>query len=214
MRRLTNTSGGAGFTLLEVLVSLALLSLLVVTMSSALYDARKASSWAERKSRDAEIGSVRLLLSRIVAEARPIKAIDPLREEGPLIDGRTDRLRLVTSFSAGGASGGLNETLISLRRDDAGGVADLTIDQVLFRQPGSPFGTVAPHPLHARLQQNVAGLSFRYFGRTEPEAPARWYASWRHPTRLPMLIEITLAMPERDTRRWPPLMIPLGLAER
>lgn len=204
----------AGFTLLEILVSLALLSLLTVMMSAALYNVRQANRAGERLGSDATVGSVRFVLSRIVSETRPIKNAGSQREGGPLIDGRADRLRLVTSFSAGGAFGGLNDTLLSLRPDETGKTADLVIDQALFRHPGSPSTTISPQPLHAELLRKVAGLNFRYFGIAELEDAARWHETWRHPSRLPMVIEIRLALPVGDTRNWPPLSIPLAMAER
>ena len=207
-------SRDAGFTLLELLVSLALLSLLMAMMSQALYNVRQANRAGERAGSDAAVGSVRMVLSRIISEARPIRSAGSQHQGRPLIDGREDRLRLVTSFSAGGAFGGLNDTQISLQSDKTGKTADLVVDQALFRQPGSQFGTIMPRPLHAELLRNVTGLTFRYFGVAEFEGNARWHKTWRYPSRLPTLIEISLALPVGDTRVWPPLSISLAMAER
>ncbi|MBX9925824.1 MAG: prepilin-type N-terminal cleavage/methylation domain-containing protein [Hyphomicrobiaceae bacterium] len=201
--------GDEGFTLLEVLVSLALLSLMAAAMASALSDARKASLWAERKSTDAAIGSVRLLLSRLISEARPLKLS---KEDGSLIDGEPDRLRFITNVSAAGSVGGLNETVIFLETD-ARGKKSLAISQVLFRQ-SDHASLVERQPMQLSLQENAVDLSFRYFGRADLDARPRWHTQWHHSGRLPSLIEIELILPNNDPRSWPPLLVQLGLAER
>ena len=211
VRSSAKQSPAEGFTLLELLVAMALLSLLMVMMVTAMRGVGRALIVAEHKSRDASVGAARLILRRIVAETRPIKSGVDDSLERTLLDGQTNRLRLITTFAVGGSYNGLLETAITMQPDAAGAFSDLIIEQRLFRQPEA-FASFTPRILRIALQKKIAALEFRYFGRLAADGTPEWYSSWRHQNVLPQLIEIAVVFPHGDTRVWTPLVIEVNLA--
>lgn len=211
---MTRPRYNAGFTLLELLVVVALLALIVALILSAIEAASGALKVIGRRIEEGSTDSVQFVLRQIVSQARPIRksALNP--EDGRMMDGNRESMRFITSFAAGGQYGGLIETILLIRPPAIqGGLADLVIRQAIFRRP---LPSAPPAPLQGRdvlILPSIAQLSLRYFGKPDDNSQPIWSHTWSNATRLPLLVEISVTFPVADPRKWPPLIIPCRLAE-
>ena len=203
----------AGFTLIEMVVCLALAALLGVLMVSAIRVAGTASAAAGFAATVEEVQSVREHLRRTLGSLTP-RRIDGA---GPALQGGPNGLR-----AAIGADQTLERpvdltvALNGLPRDD--GRFDLVESRApLENLPGLTRAGGVSEPSEVLLQ-GIAGFSIRYFGALKDGTRPTWYPAWppaRQPAggeagRLPGLVEIQIVFASGDPRRWTPLVIALG----
>ncbi|TXM72379.1 prepilin-type N-terminal cleavage/methylation domain-containing protein [Methylobacterium sp. WL12] len=193
-------AGQAGFTLVEVVVCLALASLIGLLLVQTLQIASRASGVAGRVAAAEEVQSVRDHLRRTLG------SLVRRRTDGrrPFFLGRPDGLAAVIAPDA--AAERPAETQVTLAGTPR---TDLRLDLVERRRLAEPGAEVGAGDEEVLLA-GVTGLSFRYFGVPTGNAPAVWLAQWTRPDRAPKLVEIRIAFDPSDRRRWPPFLVALG----
>ncbi|WP_232628500.1 prepilin-type N-terminal cleavage/methylation domain-containing protein [Methylobacterium sp. Leaf118] len=191
----------AGFTIVEMLVSLALLALISLLLIQAIGAAGMLSRQGGRLSADTDLdivrdhlrGSLARLVGRDTNGRRPAFLGEPERFSGTVLANRgTER------------GGAVRQSVWAVRRDDG------TVDLVETRGVGPESGARPPEVLVGR----AAAVRLRYFGAgliADPQPG--WFPAWTRRDRPPTLIEISLAFPPGDRRRWPPLLVPLGVGQ-
>jgi general secretion pathway protein J len=193
----------AGFTLLEVLASMALLALLLVGVYSgirtATHGVRSGTASIERID---QLRSAQQFLRRELAQslAQPIDH----GEQGQDIDfiGSAREMRYVAPLP--GYLGKLGPQLQRLQLvDDGRGGLRLELSLALLPPDGQP-----PRPLGDPqvLFDHIAGGSFSYRGTDEKGQPIPWSGTWPA-GRLPQLVRIELK--SADRQEWPRLEVPL-----
>lgn len=201
-----------GFTLIEVLVSLALVSIIVVMVLAAVQGSVRAIESAQRKSREVAIGSVQFALRGLLAEARPFNASQDPFANTNIIEGGPGQLTFVTSFAPGGQYGGLHTTLVAAMPSQTPGTYDLVVEQTVLRASGRGATVLAVDPHRATILKDIAGFSLGYFGRPDREGKLGWYGSWVSANRLPSLVQVDVRFPPGDGRTWPPLVVAIRMA--
>lgn len=194
------TARQAGFTLVETLVCLALAGLIGVLLLNAVRIAGGASAVAARAAGAEEVQSVRDHLRRTLgslAQRRP--------------DGRRPTLRggpdgLVAALAPDQTLERPTEITVTLTRVPGGRGADDLLESRSEADalPGQPATT-----RREAILGRIAGLGFRYYGAPADGARPLWLPAWSRPDRPPLLVEIQVAFPPADSRRWPPLLIAL-----
>ncbi|GJD60623.1 prepilin-type N-terminal cleavage/methylation domain-containing protein [Methylobacterium frigidaeris] len=194
------TARQAGFTLVETLVCLALAGLIGVLLLNAVRIAGGASAAAARAAGAEEVQSVRDHLRRTLgslAQRRP--------------DGRRPTLRggpdgLVAALAPDQTLERPTEITVTLTRVPGGRGADDLLESRSEAEalPGQPATT-----RREAILGRIAGLGFRYYGAPADGARPLWLPAWSRPDRPPLLVEIQVAFPPADSRRWPPLLIAL-----
>lgn len=210
MRR--NRTRNAGFTLLEMLIALALLSLIATLILAAIQGTGRALDVANRQVQNNSIGSAQLVLRQILSQAQPIKFSADQPENARMLDGGSATVRLITSFAAGGQYGGLNNCEIRLAPSATNW--DLVIQETVFRR-ASPGAAIAPaigRPI--TILKSIATISWRYFGRANADdiGPG-WSPGWISSSRLPTLVALDVTFPQGDPRIWPELIVAVRAAE-
>ena len=189
----------SGFTLLEVLVALAVLGLLVLGLSQGV-----RAGLALRQAQDRHLGNtaeldatMRLLrrtLSRLPAlpDGNALLASDA----GDAFAGEADRVSFVGDLPTGfGAARRADMTLIV--RDGM-----LLLSWVPHRHAVAP---AAPSAAETVLLRGVERLDLAYWGSPDGE-PAGWQARWAGPA-APELIRLRLRFQRGDPRHWPDLIV-------
>ena len=194
----------AGFTLVELLVALALLALIAVYLASAFGTGRRVWDMQARIEDQDSVTATREFLRRQVEAAWPALEVAPNGALRAKFAGHADRLRFVTHFDGGATWAGLYDLTLGRKDDDLAVIGDLA-------RPESA-------PTQARFDRTlIAGihdLRFAYFGRSEGETEATWYSEWPPENGLPRLIRISVAFAKDDRRQWPDLVIAPRLARR
>lgn len=177
------TSSESGFTVLELIVSLAVLSLILAVIPSTLQLARRA--W--QLSNQIEVSSGEEAAAAYLE--RTLTSVTPVYERGGqggrtlAFAGDTAALRFVAEGSIGGGMAGPH--VHELTVDDAG---RLTISRVPFIAGVTAAGDGRRHVLF----DGVRGMRLRYFGQPDDAPAERWVTAWRGQSRLPRLVELTV----------------------
>jgi general secretion pathway protein J len=190
-----------GFTLVELLVGLALMGLMSVVLFGGIrFGMRALDAGNERMERAARIQVVQDLLRRQLGQAaQPPSAAQKLAS----FRGQSDGVTFIASFARQNSGARRIFTL-----ELAGEQAD---DLRLSWQALRPAGIEGSNGT-AVLLQDVTGAEFSYYGRRNPDDPARWWTEWNAVDMLPSLIRLRVTFLESEHLRWPDLIVPLRLA--
>jgi general secretion pathway protein J len=192
----------AGFTLVELLVALALLALIAVYLASAFGAGRRVWDMRARIEDQETMTSTREFLRRQIEATWPALEAMPNGALRLKFEGRTDALRFVTHFDASANWAGLYD--LKLRRNDD----ELAVSGDLSRPDSMP---TQAH-FDRTLLSGIEAIRFAYFGRREGDAEAVWYPDWPTENGLPSLIRISVDFAQGDGRQWRDLIIAPRLA--
>ena len=194
---MTARRGEGGFTLLEMLLAMTLLSLLLVALFGGLRFMGRGSERVETALEDSQrLDLLRDLLSRQTANLFPLATAG---ESGGklLFTGRPDRLAFPILRLPGQGPAGLMLAVFDIVRSDG-------VNRLLYREYPFLEGAVvavADNPTRStQLVESRAPMEFRYRGKS-----LEWQEQWSEPASLPQLIAfshapwpVLLARPHAD----------------
>ena len=171
-----------GFTLLELLVVITLLSLILVALTSGVRFAGRA--WDTQEHRIDEHGDVNAVQN----------AVSQLIASGQSFEGGAGSLRFVAAMPKALARGGLYDIELMTEADRL----------VLSWRPhfNGPAAEIAP--TETELLKGVSNLDLLYF-LAQGTGPATWQSELKDKDKPPLLIR--LALQTADGRQWPPLVV-------
>ena len=198
-----------GFTLIETLVSIALLALVVAFLPGLLQLGTRAMQSRTRLDAISAAGPARQFISQQLASAT---AVLQRRPDGRLqlaFDGRRDQLTFVGPASLGAPQTGMQDYRIALVAGNGASGASQRSLSVAIR----PFSLQADTPVtNAVLLRDLTKLSFRYFGRRGGDDSARWHEEWIDEPALPQLVEMRNEFVSAQPAAGRPLIVVLRLA--
>lgn len=180
------TRRDAGFTLIEVLVALALSALLSVIL---LHGIRLAAAGLERQTRAVERVDAQQSLDDILRRTLTSAAAIPRTAGGEFV-GKSDAVTFLALAEDSGA--GLYRIAIAVdrtRRDRP---------LILRRQLAAPAGD--PRAEASILAMRVRDFRLAYFGADTAGAAPRWHEEWQHLAVLPQMVRVILATDGGDPR--------------
>lgn len=175
----------SGFTLIEVVVALAILSLLMAMMPGAFALGQRAWSTTQRIERDDLRAAGRTFIEQRLTEALPVLVADATGQRQFGFRGAPHHLMFVAPSSSGPTGGGLYRFELEVERTRAGD--ELVLGQSPVTAPASVAATDTPRV----LLDGAAGLRFRYFGQSADDGDRRWHDAWPQSDRLPELVELS-----------------------
>jgi general secretion pathway protein J len=190
----------AGFTLVEVLVVLALVSLLTVALFSSVRFGLKA--WERTTSRAAAIDQnllVQDFLRRMIAAAYPSFVVDDLTHGHVDFAGTETSLSFFAPTPLARGLGGRSRFVVS--QVQSGEAKALTVTSQSELTPVEAVSRVRDV-----LMTNLEGIEFSYFGKGRSGA-LQWRNSWVSEPSLPQLVRLRVRFPAGDQRVWPELLI-------
>jgi general secretion pathway protein J len=192
----------AGFTLVELLVALALFTFITVALSGSLHFGIVA--WGHgtaQADRGEHVMFVQTLLRRLIADAYPrYLSSDPTNGHVDF-DGTATSLDFLASAPIALAGGGRSRFTVSVDRRDSRNVVVLT-SRAELANDGDASATTK-----TILVADVEALEFSYFGGTGSDNAPQWHDSWLGKPVLPALVRTQIRFPPRDARVWPDLVI-------
>lgn len=194
----------SGFTLIEVLIGMTLLSVMVCLLFAGLRIA--AESWHAGERKIAEVNQKAVAYQFF---KHHLTAVQPLAMPGdesgkPVFQGDRRQLRFLAAMPASAARTGLQ-------------IFDV------YRPPGHPEQVLVgltpywnePDSVRAEqpeiLLDGVADLNFAYFGQTDEKEPGQWHDEWHAVDRLPALVKISVIL--ADGSFWPDMVIAVKTAQ-
>jgi len=192
----------AGFTLLELLIAITLLSLLLAALFGGLrLGARAWERSEERLDESARLQVVQNFLRERLTEAYPLTAEDQTGRLRLAFEGTADALRFVTVMPAYLGTGFAE---LVLEVDDRSETRDLVVQWRRFEL--SPQ-LDDQEPQVKVLLADIEGLEIAYYGALARGEPILWYERWREVMALPQLVRLRVVFAEQDRRYWPDLIV-------
>ena len=182
-----------GFSLLEVLSALALLSLLLLGVFYGIRTAtHSVSSGSAAMERNDQARSLQQFLRRDLLQARAIPWRKDARGNGIVFEGEPRRMRFVAPLPGYlDRNGPQLQTLVLA--DDGKGKLKLEMASAPMT-PGGAGVNVEPETLIAGLGEG----RFRYYGRDREGLEARWRDRWDIVGRMPELVSVELDRDKLD----------------
>ncbi len=190
--------GPAGFTLLELLVALAVFSMLVVGLTQGLRFGIQGWGAQSRETRKlAELDSVDRLLRNLLSSVQ--------QRGGSAFSGEPHQLRFIGLLPRAAPPAIRVETITLLVTKD-GLLALSWVPPVTAKSAKPPQPTVTP------VLDHVAGMQIAYYAEAQPaaenkELKAGWRARWDDGGKIPTMIRIHIDFAEGDPRHWPDFVI-------
>lgn len=192
----------AGFTVVELLVALSLLSLIsLVLFASLRFGILAWGRGATHTDRVEHITHTQNLLRRLIADAYPLFSTDGSNRAQVAFDGTTTSLRLLAASPI--ALGGAGRSWFALSLDLRDGRAHV----ILTSKPELADRDDASTLISRALIANVERVDFSYFGRLRSDKVAQWRERWTGEGSLPELVRIRVDFPAGDARLWPELLV-------
>jgi general secretion pathway protein J len=187
-----------GFTLIEVLVCLALMSLLATVLAMSLQLGGHA--WqrvVESTGNLSDIDRAQGFLRRYLMSIRPLATA---AGEAASVSNFNGSAHTVSFFTVTGSAGGIARLEIGL------GAEDNSTVEISYRPDDWSSPSKAGSESREALIDHVASLSFQYWQQSS-ETDGHWTDHWEEPAVLPRLIRVDVGFLPKDARRWPPLYI-------
>ena len=190
----------AGFTLVELLVALAILAMIATLISNATAIGAAGTEVVERKAEWlGELRHGQSMIRRHLAEARPVRWADG-RRTVTAFEGTADSVSFVSVMPAWPDMAGLylvrfqlvDGELVMTRRITAGESPEFAFDR---------------HSERRVLATGVSALRFSYFGTDDPRQPAAWSERWQRRGHLPSLVRVSVTYADPAKARWPTLTV-------
>ena len=196
--------GGAGFTLVELLIALTLVGMLSVMLVGGLrFGTRVWETGHERSESFAEIEAVHGFLRRQLSQAR-LSAQAARSPDAPAdFAGAAARVRFTGTLSAYVGVGGLYRFELAPVERAEGKVLQLAWQ--IYRPDRSEW--FDENAARRDLIEGIEAVRLRYFGTPEGAADPQWHDAWDSVTALPALVRLELDFPSHDRRTWPELTV-------
>ncbi len=188
-------SGTGGFTLLEMIVAVAVLGFVVVGLAQATRFGIHAWGVETRLAdQAAEMERVERVLRLLIETASA-----PLSADDKPFAGETHRMTFVTRLPDQPEVGDIRRAQVALGIDD-------NHQLVLRWKPHPNAVALAPEPAPHQvvLAAHIEHLDFAY--RQATSDGGKWLATWTD-SSLPALVQIQI-VPQSGHRRWPVMLIP------
>lgn len=193
------TGGEAGFTLLELLIAMALLGLIFTGLGAGLRFGTAAWHAGAARLKDSDdLQIVYRVLNRELTAALPIAEKNDKPDPATSFTGRADQVTFVGAAPAQGMPAGLYRFGVVLQRD--GQANALTFQWQQLEGTGS-----GQEP----LVRGVSSVRIEYLGDPGGKGDPGWVSEWKDMDDLPIAIRIRLIFADRSHPVWPPMIFPI-----
>ena len=186
---MTRASARAGFTLLEMLLALTLLSLILGALLGGLHMGRRSWETGRLYEGVSEVEEAARAIADEFARVYPAQVPRKNNTGTAAFDGHADGCRMVALSEGGGQYGGL--ILTELGADPSAPTPTLGLWTKAYRV--EDFETVGRGAMQAvTVVRDVAYFSLSYFGAIEQNKPPVWTDNWGEREGLPLLVRVKI----------------------
>lgn len=174
----------AGFTLVEVLVSLAILTVLLSLLGGQLGLGLQLGEKGRQIAQRDEAVAIRNSIAARLQRAQPVFERHATRGHRLAFTGRSDEISFVVDGEHEGEGGGLERNAI-LRSPDGSRL-------ILRREPFDPLRGALPGATESVIASGLASFEVRYLEPLDQGRRSAWRDSWQDRASLPLLIEMSV----------------------
>lgn len=189
----------AGFTLLELLVAIALMGLILVVLYGGLRLGLNGSDSGERRAETTNrLRLVQEFLRRQLAQSMTVYQTNDKQEKAVVFAGQSDGVEFVAPMLTQLNQGGLYRVRIGT------GDGRLWMRWRLYRSDDPP----ASDERETVLLEGVSAAEWAYFGpeRDDDKEPPHWRPDWSSTDRRPLLVRLNVV---QEGETWPDLVVAL-----
>lgn len=191
-----------GFTLIEVLIAMTLLSIMVALLFGSLRIC--ADSWEKGENKITSVNETAVVYNffhQHLSAARPLwNDFSPERTFS--FQGRAQSLQFVSSFPASAGRSGLQLFSLDLQEEDNDRIIKVTL---------TPFFPVAEGETwrneEVTLIKRVSDFTLAYFGPDDGAEGVGWQNEWLNKETQPRLVKINITLENESD--WPEMIIAL-----
>jgi general secretion pathway protein J len=183
-----------GFTLIEMIVAMALLAAMMALLYSGITFALR--SWDAGAANGQRVADRRIgenFLRRELMELFPMRWKDPMTLKFAF-DGQRDTLRFVSSRPAGVTQGGLSLVGLAVEQGATPREHHFVMRRAMPDDAAKDFGPLDQAD-RIVLVEDVNDVTFAYFGSENDFTDPKWYDTWTFDGRIPQMVRISM----RDT---------------
>lgn len=195
---LTRARKNSGFTILEMLVTLFLLSLIVTSIAGGLHFGRRAWELGRVNEEQGDLDAASRVFTNLIAKALPSVALDESQKPALVFVGTSQSLLFVTLSEGETQFAGPVLTRIDAVKTGAG-ARELRLWTSVFRTQAA-WTTTRARMRHVGLVKGLVSFDLSYFGVAKPGRSPRWRSDWVGRDQLPLLVAIKLVV-IRGSRR-------------
>ncbi|MGQ9367947.1 prepilin-type N-terminal cleavage/methylation domain-containing protein [Azospirillum sp. ST 5-10] len=189
----------AGFTLLEVLLTVTLVGAAVAMAAGGLHLGRRAWEAGDRRlDRLERTATAHALIRQALMQALPARLVAVGGPVPAVFAGGPSAVSFLATRPVDAIVGGPLRVTVSA----AGPPGALRLDLSVAPPGGGPERRTA-------LLDGLTGVSFAYFGAGVDDDGPRWSPRWERTNRLPDLVRVTATL--ADGAPWPDLVVALPL---
>lgn len=187
----SSVQSDAGFSLVEVLVALLLVSVMAASLASMFGQFRQIAQNTTRNLELAALHSATRYIAKQVEQAEELPLDRPQSNAGFLL-GRTNQLQFVATVRLGTIEQSLRTITIDLSDN-----LDVVQANQMRRSDASHNAADTSHPL---ILDDVQSLEFHYLDRDKATGASVWHETWEIADQLPLAIAITLTKLDKTKR--------------
>lgn len=201
----------AGFTLVELLLAITLMSILLGLTYTGL---RAATRSAERGEKILAVGgemrAAHQFVRRQLNQMLPLPfAVEDRREQVRVVfEGDARHIQYVAPMPGYLGAGGPQVQLLELVNDNDGGVLQFSNSLLQGFEQGRLFDR---DPVI--LLKGVDSAGFEFLGRDQDGELSGWVSSWDQPEVLPVAVRLNLEFSAESALRWPDLVAGVRIDE-
>jgi general secretion pathway protein J len=193
-----------GFTLIEVLIAMTLLSIMVVLLFSSLNIC--ADSWEKGESKITEVNEIAVVYNffqRHLSVALPLwNDLTEAEERVFSFQGKAQSLQFISAFPASAGRSGLQLFSLSLVEEDNEQAIKVTITPFFPATEGEEW-----HKEEVTLISHVSDFTLAYFGSNDGVSEDTWQDEWLDKGAQPRLVKINIKL--ENEIYWPEMIIDL-----
>jgi len=200
-----------GFTLIEIVVAMAILAAMMALLYSGLSFALRswdAGDAVGRVAADRRIGEA--FLRRELSELFPMRWKDPMTLKFAF-DGERDSLRFVSARPPDVTMGGLSLVSLQVEQGANSRERNLVMRRAMPDDEAKDFGPLERTDQRSVLVPNIDSVSFSYFGSETDFADPKWTDAWTYTNRIPNLVRMRVRV--ADGGYLPDLVARVSLGE-
>jgi general secretion pathway protein J len=197
-----------GFTLIEVLIAMTLLSVMVVLLFASLRTCAQSWEQGEKKITDVnEVAVVYNFFQQHLVSSKPVWN-DFTDKEGTKVfafQGGAQTLQFVTAFPSSVGRKGLQQFSLALKQQDGEQVINVSLAPFFPLAEGEQW-----HQEEVELVKHVKHFELSYFGGEVGSDENGWQSEWLEKENQPRLVKISIEL-DNDIF-WPAMIIELKVA--
>jgi general secretion pathway protein J len=198
-------SGGRGFTLLELLVSMTLLALVLGLLFGGLRTGTRVWEESARRGDDlARLQAVHGFLRRQLGELQPLAQRQRNLAPRSTFSGAREEVSFTGFLPAHFGFAGFQVIGLGVVEDDDG--RHLGVWWYPFDPDGEPPPRL-PEEQRTLLIEDVDEVEFAYYGAPGRRAEPQWNDLWEDMEHPPRLVRLRVAFADGDPRTWPELVV-------